>query len=219
MQLQDYFNVLIKRWWVIVLTAFVAVVAAYGVSKLLPRTYRAHMAYVVVANRADYGLSIHLRNTMNLYRELVLQPDALQQISDQLKLDVSGERLLQDVRVQPQPDDQKLVIEVDSPFREQAKMIATTVGKRLEQEVVNLNANLEGTDRLNVTRTQSARIVSIKPDTRINMLAGGILGLVLGLLLAFILEFLDDTLKSSADVERFVGLTTLGAIPTVDSKG
>jgi capsular polysaccharide biosynthesis protein len=156
---------------------------------------------------------------MNLYRELVLQPDALQQISDQLKLDVSGERLLQDVRVQPQPDDQKLVIEVDSPFREQAKMIATTVGKRLEQEVVNLNANLEGTDRLNVTRTQSARIVSIKPDTRINMLAGGILGLVLGLLLAFILEFLDDTLKSSADVERFVGLTTLGAIPTVDSKG
>jgi capsular polysaccharide biosynthesis protein len=34
--------------------------------------------------------------------------------------------------------------------------------------------------------------------------------------LAFIFEFLDDTLKSSTDVERFVGLTTLGAIPTVE---
>ena len=42
------------------------------------------------------------------------------------------------------------------------------------------------------------------------------LGLILGLLLAFALEALDDSLKSPADVERFVGLTTLGAIPTVE---
>ena len=44
-----------------------------------------------------------------------------------------------------------------------------------------------------------------------------VLASVLGVLLAFVLDFLDDTLKSSADVERFVGLTTLGAIPTVES--
>ncbi len=46
--------------------------------------------------------------------------------------------------------------------------------------------------------------------------AGGLLGLILGLLLAFVLEALDNSLKSPADVERFVGLTTLGAIPTVE---
>jgi capsular polysaccharide biosynthesis protein len=50
------------------------------------------------------------------------------------------------------------------------------------------------------------------------MMAGAILGLVIGVLLAFVLEYLDDTLKNSADVERFVGLTTLGAIPTVETK-
>jgi capsular polysaccharide biosynthesis protein len=47
-------------------------------------------------------------------------------------------------------------------------------------------------------------------------MAGAILGLVLGVLLAFVLEYLDDTLKSSGDVERFTGLTTLGVIPTAE---
>jgi capsular polysaccharide biosynthesis protein len=218
MQIQDYLTVLTKRWWVIVLTAITAVVAAYGVSKMLPREYRAQVIYAVIANRADNGLNIVLRNTMNLYRELVLQPDALQQISEQLKLDVSGERLLSDVFVQPRPDEQKIVIEVDHAFQSQAQAIATAIGNRIEEEVVRINANLEGTDRINVTRIQSARIISIKPNTRINVLAGAILGLVVGVVLAFVLEFLDDTLKDTGDVERFVGLTTLGAIPTVEMK-
>ncbi len=34
------------------------------------------------------------------------------------------------------------------------------------------------------------------------------------MLLAFILEYMDDTIKTSDDVERFAGLTTLGLIPS-----
>lgn len=218
MQLRDYLAVLTKRWWVIALTAMAAVVCAYGVSKMIPKTYRAQTVYLVIANRADNGLNIVLRNTMNSYRELVLQPDALEHISQQLRLDMSGEQLMSDVYVQPRPEEQKLVIEADHHFREQAEAIASAVGTRLEAEVTQLNATLEGTDRISVRRIQQAHLVKIQPNTRINVLAGGILGLVLGLLLAFVLEFLDDTLKSSTDVERFVGLTTLGAIPTLDLK-
>ncbi len=216
MKLQDYAAVLIKRWWVIALAALAAVVAAYGVSKLQPVTFRAQAVYLVIANRVDNGLNITMRSTMNSYRELVLQPDVLQQISDQLQLDISGERLLRDVNVQPLPDEQKLVIEVDHRFLSTAQEIAGAVGQRIEEEVSRINANLEGTDRINVTRIQSPRFISQKPNTQINTLAGGILGLVIGVLLAFVLEYLDDTLKNSGDVERFVGLTTLGAIPTID---
>lgn len=200
------------------LTVATAVLVAYGGSKMLRSTYRAQAVYLVVANRADNGLNIVLRNTMNSYRELVLQPDALEQISQQLHLDVPGERLLRDVYIQPRPDEQKLIIEVDHSYLEQAQVIAEAVGKRIEEEVTRLNANLEGTDRINVVRIQRARLLSMKPNTRINVLAGAILGLIGGLFLAFVLEYLDDTLKDSADVERFVGLATLGAIPTLDAK-
>ncbi|ABY33361.1 MAG TPA: lipopolysaccharide biosynthesis protein [Chloroflexus aurantiacus] len=213
MEIRDYVNVLVKRWWVIVLTAIAAVGSAYVISKLLPQTYRSQAVYLALANQADNGLNIVLRNSMNSYRELVMQPSVLDQISQQIGLDISGERLMEDVNIQPRPDEQKIVIEVDLPRLDQSQALADAVGERIVAEVNRINATLEGTARINVTRIQPARLVEIRPNTRINMLAGAILGLVLGIVLAFVLEYLDDTLKTSEDVERFVGLPTLGAIP------
>ncbi len=216
MELKDYINVLVKRWWVIGLTLMAAAVAAYGVSKLIPQTFRAQAAYLALANQADNGLNIVLRSSMNSYRELVLQPTVLDEISQQLGLDISGERWMSDVNIQPRPDEQKIVIEVDALRLADAQAMADAVGERIVAEVNRINATLEGTARINVTRIQPARLIAIQPNTRINVLAGALLGLVLGILLAYVLEYLDDTLKSTGDVERFVGLTTLGAIPTVD---
>lgn len=213
MQIRDYVAVITKRWWVVVAALVAAVVTAYGVSKLIPQTFRAQAVYLVIANRVDNGLSLTMRNTMNSYRELVLQPDALEQISQQLQLDVSGERLLADVTVQSLPDESKILIEADHRSLVIAQQIAGAVGQRIEEEVNRINATLEGTDRIFVRQIQRPRFLSLRPNTRINVLAGAFLGLVVGLLLTFILEYLDDTLKNPGDVERFVGLPTLGAIP------
>jgi capsular polysaccharide biosynthesis protein len=216
MQLSDYITVLVKRWWVIALTAMAAAVVAYGVSKLIDQTFRSQAVYLALANQADNGLNIVLRNSMNSYRELVMQPDVLDQISQSIGLDISGSQWMEDVNIQPRPDEQKIIIEVDAPTLDQSMAMADAVGSRMVDEVNRINATLEGTARINVQRIQQARLVSIQPNTRINVLAGAILGLVGGLLLAYILEYLDDTLKSSGDVERFVGLTTIGAIPTAE---
>jgi capsular polysaccharide biosynthesis protein len=216
MQLSDYLNVLIKRWWVIVLCTFAAAGAAYAVSKLLPDTYRSQAVYLAFANQADNGLNIVLRNSMNSYRELVQQPDVLDQISQSQGLDITGEQWMSEVAIQPRPDEQKIIIEVDAPTLDQSMAMADAVGARIVSEVNRINDTLEGTARINVERIQQARLISIQPNTRINVLAGAILGFVVGLLLAYVLEYLDDTLKSSADVERFVGLTTLGAIPIAE---
>ncbi|WP_322494848.1 YveK family protein [Chloroflexus sp.] len=216
MEIRDYVNVLFKRWWVIALTVIAAVVSAYAISKLLPQTFRSQAVYLALANQADNGLNIVLRNSMNSYRELVMQPSVLDQISQQIGLDISGERLMRDVNIQPRPDEQKIVIEVDLPRLDQSQALADAVGERIVAEVNRINATLEGTARINVTRIQPARLVEIRPNTRINMLAGAILGLVVGVLLAFVLEYLDDTLKTPEDVERFVGLPTLGAIPLAE---
>lgn len=220
MKLQDYIAVLRKRWWVIVLTACVAAVVAYGVSKLQPRIYTSQAVYLFIANQADNGLNITLRDTMNSYKESVQQPDVLEQISQQLQLDISGERLMEDVDMQALPDEQKLIIEVENRIPDQAQRIAEAIGQRVEEEVNRRNALFEGTSRIYVQVIQKARYPTApsSPQTKINVLAGLILGLVIGLLLAFVLEFLDDTLKTGEDVERFVGLTLLGAIPTVEGR-
>jgi capsular polysaccharide biosynthesis protein len=95
--------------------------------------------------------------------------------------------------------------------------LADAVGNNMVALVSSLNQGIEGTDRISMRVNQPARSPTLyRPQTRINVLAGFVLGLVLGLLLAFALEALDDSLKTPSDVERYVGLTTLGAIPIVE---
>jgi capsular exopolysaccharide synthesis family protein len=54
-----------------------------------------------------------------------------------------------------------------------------------------------------------------RPNKRMNVLLSLFVGLALGTGMAFFLEYLDNSIKSSADVEKFVQLPTLGTIPMV----
>ncbi len=214
MQLTDYLTVLRRRWWVIALTAAVAVASAFVFSRLQERVYRSEASYLVVPNRIDNGLAIVLQNSMSSFREIALARPQLQKISDELHLDRTPEWLLRRVAIQPRPDERKMIVQVDYPDPATAQCLADAIGNNMVALVSARNNTLEGTDRISMTVLEPATPpVLHRPQTRVNMLAGAVLGLVLGLLLAFVLEALDDTLKTPADVERYVQLATLGAIP------
>lgn len=214
MQLSDYLVVLQRRWWIILLTAAVAVASAFIFSRLQERVYRSEASYLVVPNRIDNGLSIVLQNSMASFREIALARPQLQKMSDELQLDRTPEWLLQHVAIQSRPDERKMIVQVDYPDPATAQRLADAIGNNMVALVSARNNTLEGTDRISMTVLEPATPpVLHRPQTRVNMLAGAVLGLVLGLLLAFILEALDDTLKTPADVERYVQLATLGAIP------
>lgn len=53
----------------------------------------------------------------------------------------------------------------------------------------------------------------IDPRGRMNILLGALLGLILGAGAAFFLEYLDRTVRTTADVESFLGVPVLGIIP------
>lgn len=218
MQISDYVNILRRRWWIIALTAVVAAGSAYLFTRFQERLYRSEATYLVLANQLDNGLSIVLQNSMNSYRELALAPRELDKVSQQQGLDRSAEWLLnRHVAIQPLPDERKIVVQVTYPDAEVAPRLANAIGQNMVGLVASLNSSLEGSSRINLRELQPADRVNLYwPQTRVIVAAGGLLGLVLGLLLAFVLEALDNTLKSATDIERFVGLTTLGAIPTVE---
>ncbi len=53
----------------------------------------------------------------------------------------------------------------------------------------------------------------VTPNTRMNVTVAAALGLMVGLIMAFILDSMDDTLRTTDDVESFSGLLSIGAIP------
>jgi capsular exopolysaccharide synthesis family protein len=57
-----------------------------------------------------------------------------------------------------------------------------------------------------------------KPNKLLALTLAGMLGLILGSALAFLLENLDDTVKTTDDLERACGLPSLGAVPLLGTK-
>lgn len=217
MQISDYVTILTRRWWVIVLVAAVAAVAAYGFSKFQPRVYRSEAYYTLRPSQLDQGLTAVLQQSMNSIRNTALAREQMAKVSNQLQLDRDPGWLLDKVvSMQALPNEWQMVVRVDYPEDpDMAVKLADAVGKNMVALVTQQNSQFEGTSKIYMTEQQPAFFVGLaKPNTKVNVAAGGVLGLILGLLLAFVLEYLDNSLKTVQDVERFVGLTTLGAIPT-----
>jgi len=68
-----------------------------------------------------------------------------------------------------------------------------------------------------ISIVESAQLptVPVSPNVRMNVLLAVAIGATLAIAAAFLLEYLDDTVKTPDDVERVMGLTTLGAISRI----
>ncbi|MCU0642976.1 MAG: polysaccharide biosynthesis tyrosine autokinase [bacterium] len=62
-------------------------------------------------------------------------------------------------------------------------------------------------------------ISPVKPNKTRNLIMGFLLGLFAGVGLAFFLNSLDTSLKSQEDVENYMNLTVLAAIPAIEKNG
>lgn len=72
-----------------------------------------------------------------------------------------------------------------------------------------------GVNNVSIIDAGEVPAAAFKPNLRRNLQIALILGLVGGVGLAFLFEFLDDTVKSTSDVEQLTGLPVLGMIPEV----
>jgi len=83
----------------------------------------------------------------------------------------------------------------------------------LEREKEVAGAAAATTNNISVVDPARVPHLPVKPVPAINVIMGGSLGLLLGFALAFGLEQLDQSIKTSDDVESKLGLPMLGAIP------
>jgi capsular exopolysaccharide synthesis family protein len=75
-----------------------------------------------------------------------------------------------------------------------------------------------GLNNISVVDPAKIPLESYKPSIKLNALLAMVLGLFGGVGLAFLFEHLDDTLKRSEEMERVLGLPTLGLIPFSPNK-
>lgn len=102
---------------------------------------------------------------------------------------------------------EQLQNEVDR-LRETSDLLA----QKATQAQIAKSIDLGGTSVI-VVSPALVPTVPVKPNKKLNMAVALVLGLMAAVALAFLLEFMDNTIKNADDVNKHLGLPTIGVIP------
>ena len=72
---------------------------------------------------------------------------------------------------------------------------------------------------MRIVQSAEVPITPVKPNKLLNIGLSLLIGLSLGIGMAFFVEYLNNTINTAEDIERFIQLPALGAIPSLQSLG
>lgn len=218
MPLQQYARVLWKRGWIVILLAVITTLSAIAFSKLQTPIYKSSVSLSVYPARpSDYGQTLAIKNLLRLYVRQLQSPFITQQVIDKLQLDVTPQNFMTYVNFSADEADLVINIEARHPLAANAPKIAQTLTEVFVSFHNQENLQIDQRDRILVGLLNNATSPELfSPKTSINAIAGTILGALIGVLIIFALEWLDsDVVRTTEDVERYLGVPALGLIPTM----
>jgi capsular polysaccharide biosynthesis protein len=217
LDLRQILNGIRKRWWLALLVALAAAAVAYLYTDAQPRVYQAQTTLAARPVPPDNGMIEAIKKTMPTYAQELGSKEFWRQVVDSNMIqDVDVNALPGQIRVQPRPDENSIVMTVDSGDPQKAALLADRIATAYVEKQAAENQDVSaGGNRVVWSVTQAAEQPSqpYQPRPRLYAAAAGLFGLIVGLLLAVALELLDTTLKTPNEVQQFLDLNTLGVIP------
>lgn len=222
MEIKQYFRILLKRLWIVMLMPLAAAAAsAYASFYLIAPVYESNTTLYVISRQSDanpvlaYNDLLAGQQLVKDYREIIKSRTITSAVIESLKLeDMSPEELADKISVNSKNDTRIIEIRVQDGNAERAKEIADKTAEVFKEKVLELmkveNVNI-------VDRAHTAK-EPVKPRPIINVALSLAAGFLAAVGIVFLLEYLDDTIKSAEDIEKYLGLNVLGTIPVFNLK-
>ena len=216
MQLKEYLQIIGKRAWIVALVTVVAMGLAMLVSKLQTPEYRSAVYLNVIPARLDNSLQITTKALMRNYASNIRSRDTATTVINRLQLDLTAEQMAEKISVRPIEEDFMIQIDADDEDPFIARDIAQTTAEVVVEDIKVYMLDQDKRDRVEVNIRDYAIPGGLhKPKWKINVLAGGVLGVLAGTVLTFVLKWLEaEIVQTADDVEAHLGIGVLGAIPT-----
>ena len=143
------------------------------------------------------------------YAELIQSRFVLEEVIQVLELESTYEELSKSVSV-TSPDDTRIIsITVTDTDPVRAMETANAI-----REVASVHiTNVMDIEAVNVVETANMPTTQAGPNTLRNTMVGGALGAFLVIAAVIVRFLLDDTIKTSEDVEKYLQLSVLAVIP------
>lgn len=214
MQLTRYLRVVGRWWWLIVLGSLIGGGSAYGVSQLITPVYRADATLLINQTQTPGTIAYNdiltsERLTMT-YRELISKRPVLETVVENLELDMTAGELASLLGVEVVDDTQLLRLSVEHQDPASARRLANATAQVFIDN--NEDDGLTRPGSVSIVEPASTPSSPVRPRTPLNTAIGALAGLFVAAVVIMVYEYLDDTLKTSEDVEAAAALPTLGGV-------
>lgn len=207
-------SILWDKIMVIIATGIIVGLGAFLVAKFFITPQYESETKLYVLNRAndsattlsDVQLSTQLTKD---YKILVTSAPVMNEVIKELKLDMKASQLASSISVDTPSDTRVLQITVVSDDPYQAKKIADCVAKVLSQKICDIMK----IEQVNVIEEGSLSETPAFAVVQKWTIIGALAGIVLSAAIIVIKSMLDDTVKTTEDVEKYFDLSTLAVIP------
>lgn len=218
--LKELAMVLFGKAWIILLAGVLAAIFGFAYTQFMVTPLYQSTSTVYIINKQGEGsmTSSDISSATNLVKDfavLAVEQGILDNVIEALGLDMTAGQLKSSISVSNPDGTRILKFTVSNADPELAKQIVdelvTTSASHLK-EVMNLA-------EVNVSNEGSVAKNPYNISTKRNVVLGFLLGAFLACAVILVLYFLDDTFKAPEDVEKYLGLSTLGILPELSAAG
>ena len=215
--LKELFFALLNKWYLIcvsgVLCALIGLLAAMF---LIPEKFESKTSIYIYNQQSDNMTYNDLQTGSTLtkdYEILVKGRTVLENAIEKLDLEFTYEELNKMVTVTVPASTRIVEITVETTDPYLSRDIADAI-----REISSKNiAEVMGVDAVNVVETANLPEKKSSPSISKFTVLGGMAGGVLACGVVVLLFLLNDTIRTQDDVEKYLGLSTLGIIPMDDT--
>ncbi|MWV43701.1 lipopolysaccharide biosynthesis protein [Paenibacillus sp. HJL G12] len=220
MELKLMIQMLRKRLWMIV--AFVVLCSAgaglYSKYMMTPE-YEATSTLIVNKMNVDQGggrgLDLNEINSnimlINSYKVIITSASIMDKVVKQNPdLQVTSTELMDKLQVITVQNSQVITLKVRDESYQRAMKVVNAVSQVFQDEIPRI-MKVDNITILDNAKPQS-NPVPVSPKLKMNMALAFAISFLIVVGIVLLLEYLDDTVKNEYDVERYLELTTLGAI-------
>jgi capsular polysaccharide biosynthesis protein len=217
--LKEIFIILLDRIWIILASALVLAVLAGIVTKVFMTPMYSSTTKLYVINRQSEENAVtysDLQSGSTLTQDFVIQVTGnkvMSQVIEELNLDTTESALADRIAVSNPDSTRYIVITVSDKDPVVAQQIAECVAKvssEVGQEVLDI-------EKVNVAEEADLPLEPSSPNTKKNIVIGGLLGFVLAVGIIVVVHLMNDTIRTPEDVKKYLGLNTLGQIPVMET--
>ena len=214
--LRTLFRILIEKWWLIgIITALGFGIAFLYAYMVVDSEYTANVSMMVLVSNEDqtneqnFNFSSKLKAT---YSELAKSDLVITRVIDELNLYYSPGELRNMITITAVQDTVIIKLSVVTNYSYNSYAIAN----KMVEVMKDVSQNFEGFDNIEILDEAKEPTSPSGPNRVLYVLIGTLLGGMLGVGLVFVLEFMNQTIKTTTDIENKLNLRVLATIPEYD---